>query len=282
MNNQFNLGTLQPEGCQKSPKDVRDIQLTKIQPPVPIPDEFVPHYLDKIPVLFQNGLGVCSAHAGAHFKQIQEYLETVEIEKYSPRYLWIETKKIDGVPLEAGSYLRAIFKTLQNKGICDYDLLVNDFSSLQDFSDPALITAKMDNNAQPRIIKHYAFLNDLSFGGLKQAIYQDKAVLMRILVDEGFFRTKSPTFATGKWGHLVVGCGYDLDGIYIIDSTEENPKLAIKKIRKEYVRFITEAGTALDAGTEMIRKMVKKKELLQKLVVLYQKVIELWKQFTKK
>ena len=250
-------------GAIQSPKDFRDIQLAKVQAPVPIPDEFIPDYLDKIPKLFQGGLGVCSAHAGSYFKEIQEYLESNQPQKFSPRYIWIKTKQIDGVPLEVGSYLRAVFKTLQSNGVCDYNLLPNQFPiSLQDYSNPSVITSEIDDNAQPRIIKSYAFLDNLSFDGLRQAIYQNKAVLARIVVDEGFFRTTEPTFTQKKWGHLVCLVGYTANEIIILDSTEQDEKYAIKRIKKEYIEqgFLTEAGTGIDIDDEVVRQLIKKKE----------------------
>lgn len=260
-------------GGQASILDVRDIQLAQVQAPITIPDEYMID-TSKIEKLFQNGFGTCSAHAGAHFKQIQEYLETGKSEKLSPRYLWIKTKQIDGVPLIDGSFMRAILKTLLSSGISDYSMLPNDYTiTLQQYSDLGLITSEMDNNANPRVIETYAFVNDLSLEGLKNAIYQNKAVLMRIVVDEGFFRTTTPTFTQAKWGHLVCACGYDKDNILIIDSTEE--EFPIKKIHKQYLRFITEAGTAVDADTELVRKLIQQKALLQKLVELYRQLLKL-------
>ena len=272
---QINLGAL------PSPRDFRDIQLAKVQAPVPIPDEFIPDYLDKIPKLFQNGLGICSSCAGSYFKEIQEYLESNQPQKFSPRYIWIKTKQIDGVPLEVGSYLRAVLKTLQSNGVCDYDLLPNQFPiSLQDYSNPSVIIPEIDDNAQPRIIKSYAFLDDLSFDGLRQAIYQNKVVLARIVVDEGFFGTNEPTFTQKKWGHLVCLCGYTKDEIIILDSTEQDEKYAIKRIKKEYIEqgFLTEAGTGIDIDDEVVRQLIKKRELFQKLYELYRQLLNLWKQ----
>jgi len=65
--------------------------------------------------------------------------------------------------------------------------------------------------------------------------------------------------------------------IQIIDSTESDFSKSVKYINRKYWRFITECGTCLDADNKVITEMIQKRELLQKLVKLYQQLIALVK-----
>ena len=262
-------------GGLKRKKDLRDIHLARVQPPSSIPEEFLPD-LSIYTKYFQNGIGACSAHAGTILKIVQETKETGEKQDFSPRFLWAEIKKIDGIPIQQGSSMRWVFKALQSKGICDFSLAGNNISfSEQEYTDLD-ITDEMSENAQPRIIGSYAFTGT-DEQSLKQAIFQNKAVLLRIVVDEGFFRTQYPTFTVAKWGHLVCAVSYERNNLIIIDSTESDFSKSVKYINRKYWRFITECGTAVDLPNEVVKEQVARLAGLQKLVKLYQQLIALVK-----
>jgi len=253
-------------GAISRPLDVRDIKLGEIQAPILIPEKFLPD-LTKYPKYFQGPTPSCGAHAGTALKTIQETNEMGYPVNLSPRYLWTKIKQIDGLGYQWGTDMRSIFKCLQKNGICHFDLGGNNvYISLQHYAN-MLITGQMEEDAKPRVINSYGFLpSGFSLEDLKQAIYQNKAVILLIRCDDGFFRTTEPTFTEEKYGHYVVAGGYYENGIYIIDSTEEDFSLSVKCIQNKYFSFIKEAGTAIDADTNLIDSLIDEKRLLQKVI----------------
>ncbi len=253
--------------------DVRDISLGAVQAPVMIPETFITQWSD-YPKYYQGALPTCGAHAGTILKVIQEALEFDIVPDFSPRYLWNEIKKIDGYALEVGTDMRSIFKVLKNEGICDISLAGNDITlPLKEYSSMK-ITEEMVNDAQPRIISSYAFLEDISIESLRQAIYLNKAVLLLMYVDDGFFGTTTPTFTSKKYGHFVVAVNYNQGGIFVFDSTEKDLTKSIKFIANKYISFVREAGTAVDLNSIEVKKLTEKKQKLQKLVALYQQLLK--------
>lgn len=97
------------------------------------------------------------------------------------------------------------------------------------------------------MIQSYAF-GDTDFDSLCQAIYQNKAVLLLIKCDNGWWQGATPTFTTPLYGHFVAAYGYDENGIYVVDSADPNTAQALKYIGKQYItaEFFFEAGTAVD------------------------------------
>jgi hypothetical protein len=232
-------------------KDKRDLKLGSYQTPVEVPTEFKQDF-NVLERLYQAHWPACGSHAGGIFKMIQEYLQTGKAEKLSPNHLWIEIKKIDGYKLEDGTDMRSIFKTLQDIGLCSYKLLPNDYSlDLEAYSNPRRVSTKMSADANRNKIKAYAFSN-IDLSSIKQAIYNNKAVLLLIYCDDGWFGTNTPTFTKKKYGHFVVGVGYDKNYIYVIDSTEKDLKKSDKRIPIKKLDFIRQLGTAIDLDTDFI------------------------------
>ena len=245
-----------PFGAIKRPKDKRDFKLGKVQAPIEIPKIYMPD-LSVYQKYFQNGIPACGAHAGAILKVIQETKEYGHPVSFSPRFLWsvIKNKYKDGYALEDGTDMRSIFETLKTYGICDFDFVGNDVSlSLENYTNASLTPSILDN-AHPRVIKSYAFIDDggsVSIQDLKQAIYQNGAVLILISLDNGFFGTKNPVFTTKKYRHFVVAANYDEDSFYIIDSTEKDFSFSVKRMLNKDISFVIEAGTAVDLPDEVI------------------------------
>jgi hypothetical protein len=219
----------------------------------------------KIEQVFQKSYPACGSHSGVHLKEIQEGGHL------SPAYLWKKIKMIDGYTPEVGTDMRSIFKCLQKNGVCLYDLLPNDYTlTLAQYSASTGITEVMEADAQPRIIDSYAFLTDLSIGNIKTQSYLNKAVLLLIRCDDGFFHSSYPTFTEKKYGHFVVACGYDDGGVWVVDSTEV--AFPYKYIKNEYQSFIKEAGTCVDLPNEVVEQLILKKTLLDKILELMKKL----------
>jgi hypothetical protein len=246
--------------AHERPKDERDFLLGSVQAPTAIPASFLPDnsWLKRN---FQGKTPWCGEHMATHFQAILQHVFNPQLQqRYTPRFSAVKIKKIDGFPLDAGTDMRSIFKSLKNDGVDDFEPLENDVTlPLAAYANPAVITPAMDANATTKKIASYAFGNT-DFGSLCQHIYQNKAVLLLIKCDDGFWGTPTPTFATPKYGHFVVADGYSTDGIRIIDSADPNDTFSIKMIAKQYIRpeFILESGTAVDmaAVTQAVQQVV--------------------------
>lgn len=223
----------------------------------------------KIEQVYQKNYPACGAHSGVHLKEIQENLETGLNNKFSPAFLWKKIKLIDGFPAEDGTDMKSIFKVLTESGVCDYVMLPNRYTeTLKEYTDASVLTKEMLDNAQPRGISSYAFAKT-DMDNLKTQIWLNKAVVILIQCDNGFFGTDTPTFKKRPYGHFCVATGYDKNGIYVQDSTEI--AYPVKYIKDEYAPFIIQAGTTIDLPNSVIEKLVLKRNLLQKL-------LDLWKQ----
>src|ERR1022692_1272030 len=113
----------------------------------------------------------------------------------------------------------------------------------------------MDANASLKRVNSYAF-GSTDFQSVCQHIYQNKAVALLIKCDDGFWGTDTPTFTNPKYGHFIIGYGYDQDYVYIVDSAD--PTFGFKKIAKQYFTptFIKETGTAVDLSPTQIQAIV--------------------------
>lgn len=228
-------------GAIERTKDERDFPLGAAQVPTPRPPVFIPD-ISWLTRNYQGSTPYCGAHALSHLKAI------LDRTRYTPRYSWIKIKAIDGYPLATGTDMRSIFKATQANGTNDFSPLLNDVTlPIDEYSAPATITPEYDANAKPKAIESYAF-GETDYASLCQYIFQNKAVLLLIKCDEGFWGTETPTFTTAKYGHFIVAYGYDENGIYVIDSADPDDTHAFKFIAKQYItpQFILESGTAVD------------------------------------
>jgi hypothetical protein len=240
-------------GARERTKDPRDIQLGSVQAPVSIPTAFLPH-IAWLQRNYQGATPFCGEHGGTHFKAIidNNSLPGNPTERKNPRYGTIKLKTpsspvYDGFPIADGTTLIAIFKWLEKVGADDYEPLENDILlPLETYCDPSVVTPDMDANAAASTINSYAF-SGTDFESLCQAIYQNKAVLILIKCDDGFWGTSTPTFTTPTDGHFICAYGYDENYLYIVDSADPDNNFAFKAIAKEYVtpEFFFEAGTAI-------------------------------------
>lgn len=230
---------------------------------------------------YQGGQPACSGHAGAWFKSYLDYLTLRLSIARSPRQIYSICKRDDGIPENEGTYLRQIFKTLKSTGVCELSLHPNQIELPKSvYRDPLKISPVAFADAFNNKAGAYATLNDLSFTGLQDAIFQNSAVILLIYCDDGFFGTTTPTFTTKSYGHFVVACQYDQDNIYVIDSTEKNTSLSLKAINKKYINgtgFIREGGTAINIPNWQLIGLTSKNDIiryiLQGLIGAYTKLL---------
>ena len=206
-----------------------------------------------LPIEYQQKQPACGAHAGDF------YTEILRGGHYSPRFTWANIKTFDGYPVDSGTDMRSIFKSLQKTGALPFDLLGND-ASLSEYSYAYPdITPGMTAAAGLHKIDAYAFLNDLSWDGLRQAIYQNKGVLLLVEIGAEWWTAKNgqtswaeadilplraPMAPVG--GHFIVAHSYDENYIYF----ENHWSTAWGRqghgyFDQSYLPFVREAGTAV-------------------------------------
>lgn len=105
-------------GCIKDKFDPRDYLMRAYLPVVKLPKRI--DYAQKMsPVRDQGDEGVCVGFAVASgMKEYQERLDYQKWVELSPRFVYSESKKIDGMPNEEGTTIRAAMKVLKGIGVC--------------------------------------------------------------------------------------------------------------------------------------------------------------------
>jgi len=254
-------------GAIERPKDERDFLLGSVQAPVSIPASYIPD-VSWLVRNYQGQTPCCSAHAYSHFQAILEHQITPTVnQRYTPRFSWIEIKQIDGYPLESGTDMRSIFKVAQATGTNDFEPLENDVTlPITTYSEISAVTPAMVADASAKKINSYVFGNT-DFESLCQYVYQNKAVLLLIKVDNGFWGSETPTFTIPEYGHFICAYGYDENYLYIVDSAD--PEFGFKKIAKQYITptFFFESGTAIDISPTQIQQLVNNAATLSNSVV---------------
>ncbi|HYK01299.1 MAG TPA: hypothetical protein VE974_06055 [Thermoanaerobaculia bacterium] len=258
-------------GAVERTEDKRDINLGAVQAPVTRPET---HFSDvsNLPTYYQSHQPACGAHAGTWFKVRKDSRDTAAPANYTPKFTWNDIKTFDGYALEVGTDMRSIFKSLKNTGACDYPLLPNTVEQSVEAYGRTPLTAEMRQNASTKKIASYAFLTDLSFDAVCDAVYQNKEVILLIKCDSGFFRNTTPTFSQPLSGHFVVAYDrYDKDYIWVKDSTESDPQFSVKKIHRRYFQpqFIREGGTAINLPPLVVNIATNRNALIRELIRLY-------------
>jgi len=201
------------KGLIPSPPDSRDYVLKAMVKPlrIPTPDECYQWLQWATPVKYQADSD-CAAFTG---NAVAELYNTKEFEKpidLSEQFLYGEAKKIDGIPEEKGTYLRAILSVLKNTGVCEEFYLPYEGR----YPPQGKMYEGGYENAQIYKILSYATVST-DKNSMKQAIFQTGPVLAGIMVWESFEKTGEDGIVTmpiGKQlgGHAIAIVGYDSIG----------------------------------------------------------------------
>lgn len=252
-------------GGLESPADTRDINLGKIQPPVAYPAVDLLDY-SGVPVYYQNGEPDCGGEMGAAGVGVFEFLENASGKKLSRRFVYALCKKYDGFPPDAGTDLRSIMKVLQKHGVPEEQYFPTDISlPVAEFADWTKIPQSAYDDALPRQIKAYGFLDDVSWENLRQARYQNKIL----------FVLKAP-WVPNKYpgGHFILLNGHDENRMRYRNSfgatwgTNGDGWLT-----EEDAKTIKQAATAIDLPDWMIKNLTTKLTLVQKVLELMKKLV---------
>jgi len=181
-------------GLIESPKDRRDISLEWMQPKIELrelPKEYIIPY--KLKILYQNGHPACVGFSSAVMKSEKERREQNAVD-FDGLWIYKKCKEIDNYSGN-GTFFRVGMKVLQKVGAKPLNTLETEASKFK--------------------IGSYMRVNNLSFDGLKSAIYQNGVILAGFHGDKEGWRTaylKPPKRAT--FGHAVALIGWNKD--YII------------------------------------------------------------------
>lgn len=190
------------DGVLKNPKDIRAIKLAQVQSPVEIPKKYKTD-ISWIPVFDQKKIGSCVGHAHAIVHIYNEYKETGIKRRFSPRYLYALSKKIDGV-LSEGTYPRVMAKIQTEKGCATEDTVENNCEITHAEYINIQETDKIKEDAYPYRIGGYTDTG-ITPDELKQAIYQNGVVPMTISV-KGY---RNPIKKGNLGYHRICLYGYD-------------------------------------------------------------------------
>jgi hypothetical protein len=105
-------------GCLKDKKDNRDFLMRAYLPLIKLPSK-IDYTKNMSPVRNQGDEGTCVGFATTvGMKEYQEKIDYGKLVELSPRFLYNECKKIDGMPDTEGTSIRIAVKVLKNIGVC--------------------------------------------------------------------------------------------------------------------------------------------------------------------
>jgi C1A family cysteine protease len=194
-------------GCIRDKFDERDYLMRPYLPVIKLPKKV--DYANKMsPIRDQGEEGTCVGFAVAvGMKEYQEILDYEKLIELSPRFVYAEAKKIDGVPGLEGTTIRAAMQALNAKGVCQekfwpYRPHQNDRPKQGAFS-----------NAKGFCIKTYARI--LKLDELRMSLAAKGPAVLGIEVFKGMLKTKTGIVPLPKkrersiGGHAIAACGYD-------------------------------------------------------------------------
>lgn len=244
--------------------------------------------ISAIPIFDQDKIPDCVENAVTFVKKYHDYKATGTVPDYARRFLAALTVKKDGFPIDNGTNIQnalSIAHDETNGGICESSFFSDDHTlDTRTFSDYVLIPQAAYRNATTHTIKSYAFLQDLSVNGLKNAIYQNGLVVVGALINQNWWtdvrgnvtwdkgailpirppKTKDPKVDTTLSGHCFVLFGYDDQYIYFVNSfSSEWGDKGIGYFAVDEVPFIYEAAPIVDLTAEQIAALKQSSDALQ-------------------
>lgn len=273
-------------GALKSPLDLRQIKTSTIEKDGMIakakvyPVEYKTD-LSSIPVLDQGKQVSCTAYAMGTMKEFYDMNDTGTHTPYSRRSLYADCKQTDGIPNIDGTYPTHTMKRLRSRGINKADTILDDITLGRAEYNGVKFTDSINAEAQEAIIKAYLQVSPLTFQTLKNAIYDYGLVAILIELDNEFFKYRGGALVPPKEivsGHEMVAYGYDEKFIYFRNSHGTTWGLSGDgKLDARYMPYIKEALVMFDLPNEYVKSLIKKKEILQKLLELYRAIKALTK-----
>lgn len=280
----------QNTGFLKSPKDPRDFTIKKVKgllgaEPTIFPQTYFTD-ISSVPVLFQGKQSSCIGHATASGMMALDGGKYSY--DYSPRFIYALCKRDDGYPNADGTFYKQAMAEGKNNGICDNAQFPNDINlPFPQYKDASLIPQQAFDTAKQRTIKSYVKLNNLSFEGIKAAIYESKIVLLGVEIGIEFYTPswqakdvlplRSPQKIVS--GHALLCYGYDENYIYFRNSF--GPSWGDNGngyFCPDYLPFCVEGWVFMDLAPDVIENLKQQVSILQQVLYWFQK---LWQNLIK-
>ena len=194
-------------GCIKDKFDDRDYLMRAYLPVIKLPKKI--DYTPKLsPVRDQGDEGTCVSFAcAAGMKEYQELLDYEKLIELSPRFVYSECKKIDGMPQEEGTTIRAAMQILESKGVCQEKFWPYAPHQKDKPKEGAAV------NAKKFCVMTYARI--LNLNELRLSLASKGPCVIGVEVFEGMMKTKTGIVPmpkkneTALGGHAICPVGYD-------------------------------------------------------------------------
>ncbi len=239
-------------GGQHKPTDTRDIKLGAAGAPVyNFPPTLRNEFAWGANVEYQQQTPSCGAHSGASLKSV------LDVIRYTPRFTWADIKSFDQMPIDRGTDIRSIFKSVTKTGTLEFVYMGNNAALPNAQYTHPEITQAMKTNASTHSGLGYGFITDLTFNGIKQFLFDHGPAVMLMRVGEEMWTAPS---GVASWqeadilpmrpikktvsGHFVVIHSYDEKYIYFINSwSDQWGRKGHGYFGVEYMPFINDVGT---------------------------------------
>ncbi len=194
-------------GCIKDTFNGKDYLMRAYLPIMKLPKKV--DYTAKLsPVRDQGSEGTCVSFACASgMKEYQELLDYEKLVELSPRFIYNECKKIDGMPEEEGTTIRAGMRVLEGKGVCQEKFWPYKPHQKDKPKKGAAV------NAKKFCVMTYARI--LNLNELRLSLANKGPCVIGVEVFEGMMETKTGLVPMPKknesslGGHAICSVGYD-------------------------------------------------------------------------
>ncbi len=208
-------------GCIRDKFDQRDYLMRAYLPLVKLPKK-IDWTLKMSPVRDQGQEGTCVGFASTTgMKEYQEKLDYQKLILLSPRFLYSECKKIDGMPGEEGTTIRAAMKVLKNNGVCQekfwpYRPQGHGLASYGQSHQPQQKNKpKPGASANAKKFRILTYARILELDELRLSLVTKGPAVLGVEVFKGMFEAKKGLVPMPKkaersiGGHAICAVGYD-------------------------------------------------------------------------
>lgn len=194
-------------GCIRDKFDDRDYLMRAYLPAIKLPKRV--DYTPKMsPVRYQGNEGTCVAFATASgMKEYQEMFDYGKLIVLSPRFIYSECKKIDGMPYEEGTTIRIAMKVINTNGVCR-----EKFWPYKPYQEDK---AQKGAGADARKFRVLTYARILNLNELRLSLYSKGPCVIGVDVFKGFMDTKTGIVPMPRkddrliGGHAICAIGYD-------------------------------------------------------------------------
>ena len=194
-------------GCKRDRFDARDYLMRAYLPAKKLPKK-ADWTAKMTPVRDQGDEGTCVGFAVAcGMKEYQERQDYDKVVLLSPRYIYQEAKKLDGMPQEEGTEIRVAMKALKTKGVCR--------ERFWPYQPHQRDKAKKGAVADARRFRVITYARILNLAELRHSLAFKGPCIMGVLVFKGMMASQTGVvpmperFDRIVGGHAICPVGYD-------------------------------------------------------------------------